>query len=340
MAEPNEVTMDVTPATKAWYKQKRLWSLVVLIACMIGIGLWIGRTPAQIVADLVSNNMAELYALLGLGSAAGISAYLATIRGSLGTALSAKSERPAHVTASAPVDPNAPKPKGFARVTMLIAIVGVGLVSALLGACGTFGEHRVQAEHDAEVEVWMGPPCRIIGRADGQDAMQIDAPTRCKIVTDPRPQDPPTTPEDARPQARNTMGNWALHVEGVGAFKNNEPTDADALARRTVADLQRSNQRVTVAWLTHNGERVNLLEDPGAKPAGQSQAEVANGAVSPFNPAPPIGSASDDPNGTDPSTAGTSGEPSATPDAGGETPDEAAKNGTGSGRSGRRGSVA
>lgn len=61
------------------------------------------------------------------------------------------------------------------------------------------------------------------------------------------------------------MGNWHISVQGVGAHHNqNNPTDANKMARKFVEDLQAAGHLVESAEFTH-GAKEDLK--PATKPA-------------------------------------------------------------------------
>lgn len=49
------------------------------------------------------------------------------------------------------------------------------------------------------------------------------------------------------------MGNWAIHIEGVGAHHNDKDYDADAIFRKFVKELGEAGQSVIHASITHGG---------------------------------------------------------------------------------------
>ena len=49
------------------------------------------------------------------------------------------------------------------------------------------------------------------------------------------------------------MGNWTLHIEGIGGHHNGIPSDADALAKEAVKLLTDGGQTVTTASMTYGG---------------------------------------------------------------------------------------
>lgn len=82
--------------TKAFYKQKRFWFGIGAIILAVFVYAWIfQRDPREVFKNLIDGDYADLIAaVLGI-PAMTLGAYLATLRGAMGTAASTKSERQA-----------------------------------------------------------------------------------------------------------------------------------------------------------------------------------------------------------------------------------------------------
>lgn len=57
------------------------------------------------------------------------------------------------------------------------------------------------------------------------------------------------------------MGNWAIHIEGVGCHHNGADFDADQIAKEAVRKLKEHGHTVTHAKITHGGEDDLLVLD-------------------------------------------------------------------------------
>lgn len=291
---------------KVIWKQKRFWFYVIaLVAQVVLLVIVGGATWPQALADEKTGALiTTILTMLGVNGQ-----LLSAWKGAKRTVMTSAEEvasRPAVVerveeraVVEVPVTTDPPKPlggpqpraRGFVGVELLawLLVAAAGLGGAFLSGCGTLGQRRVSGT-DAEVEIWKGPPCRIIGRLDGQQVMQIDATEPCdnpEYKADPAPA---PTPE-GQPQARSgTMGDWTITIKGTGPHGNEDnPGDADRLAKRFVDDLKRGNQRVTRATISYDGKPgEDLLGKQGETVSAASQAAIADRSLAPSNPTPGV----------------------------------------------------
>lgn len=57
------------------------------------------------------------------------------------------------------------------------------------------------------------------------------------------------------------MGNWSIHIEGVGCHHSGADYDADAIAKEAVAKLKEHGHMVTAATVTYGGSDDVLVLD-------------------------------------------------------------------------------
>ena len=74
------------------------------------------------------------------------------------------------------------------------------------------------------------------------------------------------------------MGDWKIHIEGVGAHGNKDfPADADKMARRFTKDLMQLGHRVNLATFISSDGREDLIESHMQGVSADGEQEEASG---------------------------------------------------------------